>query len=135
GSDGTGAFSMWSRGRSAMGLSPLVRAIVDGLASRQLRPECFLVALEMTPDEDGLVLGHRRQLHPRQLGPAAGDAEQALPVTAREPHDPLRPPDVAGQPPAQTLEAPLVEEARRAVDEAAEAVGVQVVVRRVGALG
>src|SRR5262249_4591425 len=74
----------------------------------------------------GLVLPDARQLHPGELRPAAGDVEQALPVTAREPYDALGAHHVARQPADEALEAGLVERVVGAVHEARESVGVQV---------
>src|SRR5262245_61779268 len=116
-----------------MRVSPLLRTVGGGLAHRQLPPECLFVALEIAPDEDRLVLGNGRQLHPRQLGAAAGDAEEALPVTSGEADDALGPHDVTRQARDQALEPFLVEAARRAIDEARKPVGVEMpCVTRIG---
>src|SRR5262249_56354293 len=94
GSAGAGGFFGPSPGRSAMRLSPLLRTVAGGLARCQLPSERLLVALEISSHEDRLVLGNRPQLHPPQLGPAAGGAEEALPVTSGEAHDAFGPHDV-----------------------------------------
>src|SRR5262249_50873815 len=120
-----GGFFGPSPGRSAMRLSPLLRTVARGLARFQPPSGRLLLALPIASDEDRLVLGNGRQLHPRQLGPAAGDAEEALPVTSGEAHDAFGPHDVTREACDQTLEPFLIEAAHRAIDEAREPVGVE----------
>src|SRR5262249_34957985 len=96
-----------------------------GLAGGQVGPQRGLEPLQVPPDEDRLVLRYLRQLHPRQLVPPASDVEQALPVPAGEPDDPFRPDHLPGEPAEQAFESHLIQRPFRAVDEALEAVGMQ----------
>src|SRR5262252_6947625 len=98
--------------------------LVAGLARRQRRADALLVAIQPAADEDRLTLLHVRQLHPRELVAAAREVEEPLPVAAREADDALRPQHVARQPVEEARERVLIERARRAEDEAADAVAV-----------
>src|ERR687888_1893664 len=99
-----------------------------GLAGRELCLDPAPVPREVPADEHGLALLHPAlELHPAELVPAAGEVEEAVPVAAREAHDPLGAQDVGGEAPGQALERLLPERQPGAVDEAPDAVGAQVV--------
>jgi hypothetical protein len=98
-----------------------------GFTGGELAAQACLVARHVMTDEDGLALGGGRELHPGELVPSAREIEQALPVPIAKAHDPLGAHDVVGQAREQPLEARLIERTIGAVQEAADAVLMQVI--------
>src|SRR5262249_45379557 len=123
GLEGFAGSSARSVGRSCMAAAPLVGC----LAGRQRTSQGALVPPEVAADEHRLVLRHFRELHPRELVAPAGDVEETLPVAASEAHDAFRPDDVPRQAAEEAFEGLLLQRARGSVNEAREAVGMQVV--------
>src|SRR5690348_9747612 len=122
-------------GRSDMiGTPRLARRLVRTLAGGERAADRLGVALDVAPDEDGLRLRDVRQLHPRELVPATGEVEEALPVAAREADDALGAEHAPRQAIEHAAEALLIERARRPVEKAADAVGVEVRRRRARAI-
>jgi len=102
---------------------PLLRG---SLARRERGLDSRPVPREPAPDEDGLALARAREPHPAELVPAAGEVEQALPVAPGEAHHALGPQHVARQAREHALERGLVQQPRRAPDEAGDVVHVEV---------
>src|SRR5437763_561095 len=109
--------------------SPL---LVD-LAGSQPGLDPLAQALEPPSDEDRLALSARLiQPDPGDLVPAAREVEERVPVAPGETHDALRPEHAARQPREEPLERLLTEGTRGAVDEAADAVGLEMIRRLPG---
>src|SRR5437762_9503044 len=104
------------------------------LARGERGTDLVAVAVEIAADEDGLRLVHVGQLHPRELVPPAREVEEALPVAAREADDALGTEHALRQPVEHAREALLIERMTRPVEEAPDAVVMQMVRRRPGPL-
>src|SRR5437870_9355475 len=99
--------------------------LVD-LAGGQLGLDAAAMPFERPSDEDGLVLrACLIEPDPGELVPAAREVEERVPIAASEAHDALRPQHAAGQAREEPLERLLTEWTRGAIDEASDAVGLE----------